>query len=257
MKNKIIISIVLLGIVVLAGAVSCNQGVLQEDYDLLEEQYAQAVQQLSECQGDLLDAEALQTQLDVLQARYDELTEHNEANIAEIVSLEAQIEELENELDELKDEIETKTNELAELAFDYDELKAEYDAIIAAELEINEENIEEALFALINQERVAHGLNELEIGPNLVVWSVENSQNMVVSKQSEVYTTHAVPFQRTRITTGYSSLDRLVNSTLAIWQNHTLSYVANILDEEAAYGAVGVVKSGEIYYITFMASNFP
>lgn len=257
MKKKIIIGIVLLGIVVLAGAVSCSDEELQADYDILTTQYAEAIQQIEELQEDLLEAGNLQADLDVLQAQYDALTDQNDANIAEIASLAAQIEDLENELDELTEEIETKTNELAELAFDYDELQDEYDALVGAELEINEENIEEALFALINQERAAHGLNELAIGTNLVNWSVVNSQNMVVSKQVEVFTTHAVPFQMALITTGYSSLDRLVNSTLAIWQNHALTYEANVLDEEAAYGAVGVVKSGEIYYITFMASNYP
>jgi hypothetical protein len=36
-----------------------------------------------------------------------------------------------------------------------------------------------------------------------------------------------------------------------------LSYEENILNEDAVYGAVGVVELGDIYYITFMASNYP
>ena len=257
MKNKIVICIVLLGIVVLTGAISCSEDDIQAEYDILAAQFEEANEQLDELHGKMFEAQTLQTQYDELLVQYDELTDQNDTNLDEIASLQAQIEELESELDELTDEIETKTNELAELAFDYDEIKAQYDALVAAALEINEDNIEQALFDLINQERIGQGLNVLQFSTDLAEWALVNSQDMAVSKQLEQYTANAVPFQRARITTGYSSLDRIVNSTMLIWQSHALSYEANILDEEALYGAVGVVKSGEIYYITFLASNYP
>jgi len=256
MKN-IIIGIILLGILVLGGLGSCGQDDLQAEYDILVAQYEEANTQLVQLEEDLAAAQLVQTQYDALVVQYDDLSDQNTTNLGEIASLEAQIAEVESELDELAEEIDIKINELAECAYDYDVLKAQYDAMIGAAMAINEENIEQALFDLINQVRVANGLNELQIGINLNNWALVNSQNMVVSKQLEQYTTHAVPFQRAFIATGYSSLDRIVNAAMTIWQSHIISYEDNILAEDAAYGAVRVVKSGDIYYITFLASQFP
>ncbi|HEY97707.1 MAG TPA: hypothetical protein G4O16_05945 [Dehalococcoidia bacterium] len=260
MKN-IIIGIVLLSILVLAGLSSCGQDDLQAEYDILVAQYEEAHAQLVQLQDDLAAAQLLQaqcdSQYDALVVQYDELSEQNTTNLGEIATMEARIDELESELAQLAEEIDIKINELADCAYDYDVLKAQYDAMVGAAAEVNEENIEQALFDLINQVRVASGLNELQIGPNLVNWALVNCQNMVVSKQLEQYTTHAVPFQRAFMATGYSSLDRLVNAAMTIWQAHVLSYEDNILAEDAAYGAVRVIKSDNIYYITFLASQFP
>ena len=261
MKNKILVCIVLLGIVILAGTISCNQENIQAQYDILAAQYAEANEQLGELQEKLFEAQTLKMQYDDLMIQYGELTDQNDTNLDEIADLKARNEELQNELqneiDELTDEIEVKINELATLAFDYDELKTQYDVLIGSAMAITEENIEQALFDLINQERISYGLNELELGHNLVNWALANSQDMAVSKELEQYTANYVPFQRVHITTGYSSLDRVVNATLLIWQSHALFYEDNVLAEDALYSAVGVVKSGDICYITFMASNFP
>jgi len=264
MKIKIIVCIVLLGIVVLAGAISCSQGDIQVEYDILAAQFEEANEQLDELQGKMFEAQILQTQYDELMVQYDELTDQNDTNLDEIASLEAQIGELENDLDELADEIEVKTNEIADCVFNYDELKAQYDelkaqydALLGSAMEITEENIEQALFALVNQERKNNGLNELAPGPNLQNWSRTNSQRMYVSKQTEYYDDMWIPFQRVYIAVGYNSLDQVVNAAMTFWQSHALSYENNILDEDALYSAVGVVKSGDICYITFMASNYP
>ena len=257
MKNKIIVGIVLLGIIVLTGAISCDQGDLQAQYDILEAQYAEANEQLEQLQGELIETQILQTQYDDLLVQYDELTDKIDTNLDEIASLEVQIGELENELDELTDEIEAQTNEIADWVFAYDELKAQYDAMVGSAMEITEENIEQALFALVNQERKNNDLNELALGPNLRTWARINSQRMFVSKQTEYYDDTWIPFQRVYIAVGYQSLEQVVNAAMTFWQSHALSYQDNILDEDALYSAVGVVKSGDICYITFMASNYP
>ena len=257
MKNKIIVGIVLLGIIVLTGAISCDQGDLQAQYDILEAQYAEANEQLEQLQGELIETQILQTQYDDLLIQYDELTDEIDTNLDEIASLEVQIGELENELDELTDETEAQTNEIADWVFAYDELKAQYDAMVGSAMEITEENIEQALFALVNQERKNNDLNELALGPNLRTWARINSQRMFVSKQTEYYDDTWIPFQRVYIAVGYQSLDQVVNAAMTFWQSHALSYKDNILDEDALYSAVGVVKSGDICYITFMASNYP
>lgn len=257
MKNKKIVGIVLLGIIVLASAISCDQGDLQAEYDILEAQYAEANEQLEQLQGELIETQILQTQYDDLLIQYDELTDEVDTNLDEIASLEAQIGELETELDELTDEIEAQTNEIADWVFAYDELKAQYDAMVGSAMEITEENIEQALFALVNQERKNSDLNELAFGPNLQTWARINSQRMFVSKQTEYYDDTWIPFQRVYIAVGYQSLEQVVNAAMTFWQSHALSYQDNILDEDALYSAVGVVKSGDICYITFMASNYP
>ena len=51
MKNKIIVCIVLLGIVVLAGAISCSQGDIQAEYDILAAQFEEANEQLDRIYG--------------------------------------------------------------------------------------------------------------------------------------------------------------------------------------------------------------
>jgi hypothetical protein len=139
----------------------------------------------------------------------------------------------------------------------YDQLKAEYDALVGQGIEINEENISLALFDLINQERISHGLNTLEIGHNLEDWAVINSQRMAYSKEYEYYTDFWVPCQRVFMAVGYISLDGIVNAAMKLWQSHALWYEENVLSDEVLYGAVGVVEFEGIYYITFMASNYP
>jgi outer membrane murein-binding lipoprotein Lpp len=257
MKNKIIVSIVLLGIIVLAGMVSCGQGDIQEKYDILAAQYAEANNQLAELQEKMYEAQILQTQFDELSAQYDALQNQNDASLDIIASLGAEVEELGDEIDALNADIEAKTSELADWIFQYDELKAEYDALVGQGMEITEENIELALFDLINQERISNGLNALNIGHNLEAWSLINSQRMAYSKEYEYYVDYWVPFQKIFIAVGYNSLDGVVNAAMKLWQSNALSYEENILNEDALYGAISAVKSGDIYYITFMASNFP
>lgn len=256
MKNIKIVCTVLLGLMVAVGTISC-QGNLQQEYDILKTQLTDANEKLAAQQEQLLEAEVMETQYDALSAEYEELKQQNDANLDELESLKAQLEEIGTEIDRLTGENKAKDTEIADLTSQYDQLKAQYDILVGSEGEITEENIEQALFDLINQERKSHGLNELVIGSNLVSWSATNSQNMSVSKQNEYYDISQVPFQRAYIAAGYSSLDRILNAAMTIWKSHAISYEENILNEDAVYGAVGVVKLGEIYYITFMASNFP
>jgi uncharacterized protein YkwD len=257
MKNIRIVCTVLLGLIVAAGAISCGQGDLQEKYDILEQQLADANAQLAAQQGKLLEAQTLEMQYEELSTQYEELKEQNDDNLDELESLEAQLEEIGDEIDTLTGENEAKDSQIADLVAQYDELKAQYDILVGLDSEITEENIEQALFDLINQERKSHGLNELVTGTNLVNWSQTNSQDMSVSKREEYYDIQQVPFQRVYIAAGYSSLDRVLNAAMTIWKSHALSYEENILNEDAVYGAVGVVELGDIYYITFMASNYP
>ena len=256
MKNIWIFGTILLVVFIAVGTISC-QGGLQEKYDILEDQLADANEKLAAQQEKLLEAGILATQYDGLSNQYDELKEQNDANLEELASLEAQLEGLGDEIARLTSENEAKDNQIADLTIQYNNLKAQYDILVGSASEMTEENIGQALYNLINQERKGHGLNELVTGSNLVDWSENNSQNMSVSKREEYYDVFLVPFQRAYVAVGYSSLERVLNATMTFWKSHELSYQENILNEDAIYGAVSVVKLGDIFYITFMASNFP
>ncbi len=257
MKKAKIISIIIIGILIVGGAVSCSQGDLQDQVDILKAQLTEANDKLAESQEKAFQAQILADQYDELESQYDSLKAQDDANLEGIASLEVTISIQDDEIAILTNTNEALAGEIADLQLEYDSLKAQYDLLVGMETGITEEDIEQALFDLINQERISYGLDALEIGHNLEDWSLINCQNMAFSKESEYYTDSWIPFQRVFLAAGYSSLDRLVNAAMMTWQSHRLSYETNVLSDEAIYGAVRVVKSGDIYYITFMASNFP
>ena len=257
MKSVKLLVAIIIGVLILGSAVSCNQGDLQVQVDILMADLSEANDQLAALQQRLFEAQILEDQYDELSTQYDNLKTQNDTSLGEIESLGITIDALGDEVDILTNTNEAQVSEIEALQTKYDSLKAQYDLLISLEAGITTENIAEALFDLVNQERIAHGLNALEPGHNLEDWSLINSQNMAFSKEFEYYTDSWVPFQRVFIAAGYSSLDRIVNAAMVIWQSHALFYSENILNEDAVYGAVSVVESGDIYYITFMGSNFP
>ena len=261
MKSIKLLVVIIVAVLILVSTVSCSQSDLQPQIDILLADLSEANDQLAALQQRLFEAQILEDQYDELSTQYDNLKAQNDANLDEIeslgISLGITIDALGDEVFVLTNSNDAQASEIEALQTKYDSLKAQYDLLISLEAGITTENIAEALFDLVNQERIAHGLNALEPGHNLEDWSLINSQNMAFSKEFEYYTDSWVPFQRVFIAAGYSSLDRIVNAAMVIWQSHALLYSENILNEDAVYGAVSVVESGDIYYITFMGSNFP
>ena len=258
MKRTILPAVLIISLLTLGIVSSCSQDDLQEaQIEILMQDLSEANDQLAAVQERLFNAQILEEQYDDLSDEYDSLTAANDANIEEIASLGVTIEALGDEITILTNTNEAYVVEIEALQTEYDSLKAQYDLLVGLGAEISEENIAEALYDLINQERIAHGLNALIPGHNLEDWSLVNCQDMAISKQAEYYDNTWIPFQRVFIAVGYSSLDRIVNGAMLMWQSHQLSYEKNILNDEAIYGAVSVVQLGEIFYITYMASNFP
>lgn len=251
------LSVIVVGLLIMGGAASCGQDDLQEQIDILKTQLADANSQVAELQQKLFEAQALESQYDALEDQYANLQAENEANLASIDTMGATIEQLDMQVNQLTGTNAAHVAEIAELQQEYDSLKAQYDLLLGLEAGISVDNIEQALFELINQERISHGLNTLQLGHNLSDWALINSQRMAVSKEFEYYEDNWVPFQRVFIAAGYSSLDRLVNGAMITWQSHALFYQENVLSEDALYSAVRAVQSGNLYYITFMASNYP
>ena len=257
MKIAKVLSIIIVGVLVLGVAVSCGQDDLQEQIDILKTQLSDANSQVTELQQKLFEAQTIESQYDVLEDQYADLQAENEANLASIETMGATIEQLDMQVNQLTSTNAAHVAEIAELQQEYNSLKAQYDLLLGLEAGISVDAIEQALFELINQERISYGLNTLQPGTNLSDWALINSQRMAVSKEFEYYEDTWVPFQRVYIAAGYGSLDKLVNGVLITWQSHALFYQENVLSEDAIYGSVRVVQSGDIYYITFLASNYP
>lgn len=171
---------------------------------------------------------------------------------------------LKNELSETKSHLTALQNKLAEakgieaqyeeLSAKYEELKEQYDAITEEPAGISEEDVEQALFELINLERKNNGLDELLWGKNLSWWAEVNSRDMAETlkyKHSEY-----ASWQEVFWAAGYSTVDRIANGALITWRSNTYRYKLNILNTGAIYGAVGAYKSGEIFYITYIAHVF-
>jgi uncharacterized protein YkwD len=257
MKIIKVLSIIIIGVLILGVTVSCGQDDLQEQIDILTTQLTDANSQVADLQQKLFEAQTLESQYDALEDQYADLQAKNEGNLEQIDTLGDTIEQLDMQVNQLTGTNAAQVAEIAEIHQEYDSLKAQYDLLLGLEAGISVESIEQALFELINQERISYGLNALQPGTNLRDWALANCQAMAVSKEFEYYEKTWVPFQRVFIAAGYSSLDTLVNGAMMTWQSHALFYQDNVLDEDALYGTVRAVQSGNIYYITFLASNYP
>jgi len=175
------------------------------------------------------DCDAVKDELKLMQANYDELSaEHKDLN---------------TKYDELSAKHEVLNTK-------YDELSVEYDTVMQEMSGINEEDVEQVIFEIVNQDRQNNGLNELEWSDGLYGYAKRHSDHMVTFKRLEYY--EANYCQDIFRSTGYSTLDRMANATLIIWKESS-NYKSNFLNEHVKYGAVAVSKSGDIFYITYFA----
>lgn len=103
-------------------------------------------------------------------------------------ALSKQYDTLKSEYDTLKAEYEKLSSKYEALDAEYEELSKQYNAIIEETAEIiNEEDIEQAIFELINQERKANGIDELLWGKNIYKFAVSNSRDMAEKKRLGYY----------------------------------------------------------------------
>lgn len=201
---------------------SCSAGVSTEDYQRLQAELNAAQGQIASLQGELAEAELLQGKYDDLSATYD-------------VS-KAELEAVHAEYDQLSEE--------------YDDLSAKYDALTVGTAGISAEEVEQAIFERINQERVKNGLNTLEWNTGLYKWAAAHSRYMATERRY-LYSDYTA-WQDIFWAAGYSTLDGIANATMLVWKE-SRQYQANFLSEPTIYGVVAVEKAGEIFYITYMA----
>jgi len=208
--------------------VGCG-GISEEAYDAVKAERDAVQAQVTNLQS---EASAMQAEYDGLQADYDEIK-------GEFETVQAEHEELSAENDELKAQNE--------------ELSQQLGVPVEETGEIIEADVEQALFELANQERIDNGLDELEWGKYLYKTAIANSRDMATSGQLE-YPSRAAGKEIYRAA-GYSTTDGMANATLIIWKG-TSNFAANFLIRGSRYAAVGVYKSGDIFYITYMADFY-
>jgi len=224
-KRRFVFVTVILSIALLL--VGC--GISEEAYNAVKAERDAVQAQVTNLQS---EASAIQAEYDGLKADYDEIT-------GEFETLQAEHEELSAEYDELNAQ--------------YEELSEQLGIPVEGTAEIIEADVEQALFELANQERIDNGLEALEWGKYLYKTATANSRDMATSGQLE-YPSRAAGKEIHRAA-GYSTTDGMANATLIIWKG-TSNFAANFLIKGARYGAVGVYKSGDIFYITYMADFY-
>jgi len=197
--------------------------------------------------------DAVKAERDAVQAQVTNLQ-------SEASAMQAEYDGLRADYDEIKGEFETVQAEHEELSAENDELKAQNEELseqlgvpVEETGEIIEADVEQALFELANQERIDNGLDELEWGKYLYKTAIANSRDMATSGQLE-YPSRAAGKEIYRAA-GYSTTDGMANATLIIWKD-TGNFAVNFLIKGARYAAVGVYKSGDIFYITYMADFY-
>ncbi len=222
----------MLVVIALFSVPSCAPTVSQQEYDRVSNELNALQSQLASLQGKLAEAE-------LLYAQYEELNKQYDTVKSEFETMQAKHEEL--------------TTEHEELNKQFEELSKQYDIMTEGPAEINEEDIEQAVFKLVNQERINNGLNELMWGNNIYKLARANSRDMATNKRLEYH--ENIGWQDVFWATGYGKADGIANAALTIWKNHRL-YERNFLSPGANYCAVAVYKSGEIFYITYVADYF-
>jgi uncharacterized protein YkwD len=230
MKKNIVLSILL--ILALFSVLSCAPAVSQQEYDRVTSELSETQSQLALQRSELAEAE-------ILQAEYDELSDNYDAVRSEL----AEAEILQAEYDELGAKYD-------DLGAKYDELSRQYNVLVEGTADISEEDVEQALFELINQERRDNGLNELEWNHSLYLWAKSHSRDMAARKRLE--TSEYDVWQDFLRAAGYSTVDRLASATLTIWRD-SANYERNFLVRGATVGAVAAYKSGDVFYITYFA----
>lgn len=244
----------ILSIIVLLSTLSCAPSISQEEYDSVKSELSDVMRQVA-TQQERLD-EAM-----IIEAQYHDLKKQHDASIDEIQTIKSELDELNTKYEQLKvqdnariSEIQAIQAEYDELNKEFEELKRQYDIIVQGTAVFSEEEIDQAIFELINQERKNNGVDELEWGINLYKWAKQNSREM--AEIGEYKYSDWASWQEIFSAAKYGTIDQMANGALITWKNNDYRYRHSIINSQSIYGAVATYKEGEVYYITYMASTF-
>ena len=253
----------LLGTIIVLASVSCGGGISQDEYDSVLAKLAEAQDEIAGLSSELADARATETEGIESNPEYQDLLRDYNGAVAELRSAEAEYDTLNIEHESLKTQHQTlqsqnesNLNQITLLQTENTQLKAQVDELTPPFPEISTAEIEQALFNKINQVRTDAGLEPLVVGNNVANFASLNSEAMAYSKVHERYESYVVAYQLTFIAGGYNTAEDITSAAMIIWQSRNLNYQINVLFDDARYGAVAVEKSGEVYYISFFASDF-
>jgi len=96
-------------------------------------------------------------------------------------------------------------------------------------------------------------LEELEWGTNIYKWGQDNSKNM--AEEQELSYSDYGAFQDVYRGVGYGTAAKTAEAVMAIWETGK-QYDNKFLNTRTLYGSVAVYKSGDIYYITYIADYY-
>jgi len=239
-------------VVIILISTSCASGVPQQEYDRVKNE-------LSAIQGELASLQSKLTEYVSLQAQNEELNNRNATLKSEFAAMQTKHEELSAEYDELNIKHDTMQSEYEALQANYEELSAEYEVLSKqleeeeVEVEIAEEDVEQALFELINEDRVDNGLDILPWREGLHKRAKENSIYLATNK-GLLYPEYDREWREVYWAAGYNSAAEIAEATYLAWQNRD-KYEKYFLWTRLDFGAVGVHKSGDIFYITYIGDH--
>ena len=177
-------------------------------------------------------------------------SDYNELN-SDYDELNSDYEALDAEYRALVTEFGNLNKEYKELIAEYNELDVKYNTVIQTTVDIEEEDIEQTIFTLINDDRRANRLRELEWSGNLYDWAKDHSNYLANNKIIRL--SEYSFWQAVTSAAGYATADQMATGMLRIWKE-TSSYEKDFLNEHANYGAVSVIRTGNVYYIVYFAS---
>lgn len=187
------------------------------------------------------------------EAKYRDLSSQYEAIQAKYKDLNSQYEAMQAKYKDLNSQYEAIQAKFQDLSTQYASVRDNYNKLIGGASGVNEADVEQALFKMINRERTNNHLSEFKWGDNLYGWAITNSRNMAKNQRYQ-YSDYG-SYEQVYWAAGYGTADSIANATLNIWQN-SVQYDKIFLNPIFTYATVAVHKSGNILYITYISDTF-
>jgi hypothetical protein len=248
-----IISIIVL--VMAISAVSCSNtpenAISQAEYDAIKAQLTAAEAKIVELQG---------------QPPVPSPSLNEQVLKDEITSLQAEIEKVGTQIKGLEAQNDTLTKAKASLETQYAELNTKYTNLLKTTTmttvtttppaeELTEEKVENEIFRLLNVESVKAGVPELLYGRNLYTLAKNNGRSM--ARLGKFDYDMSVYYQEVFWGINYDSLESITTAAVKTWALNQYRFSSGVLLTTNKYGAVGAYYEGGVYFITFMAANYP
>ncbi len=250
-----------LGVIAVFGMLSCSpaviEGVAQEAYDSIKNTLSETESELEALRVRLSELEQLaeSSQEPVSEAPTSGESDNTDNAISqELETLKAQYEDLSVQFDELQEQNNANLAELADIAQQFAELQVLYDAAVAEPGPINTDDVEQAIFDLINKMRMDNGLEVLL--PGEFLQDIVEVNSLAMAEAKEIIYSQEPGWQEIFRAAGYDTADEIANGALLTWKSNIITYNTNILNINALYGAVSAIKSGDIIYITYLSHTF-